>query len=71
MDGFSIFRSGIQSADQKMNLMNLRNLLIVFSLTSIAFAYPPLTEAEQEKQADAIAWCEVTKITLLEAASYA
>lgn len=47
--------------------MNLRNLLIVFSLTSTTFAYPPLTEAEQEKQADAIAWCEVTKITLLEA----
>jgi hypothetical protein len=29
-----------------MNLMDLRNLLIVFCLTAIAFAYPRLTEAE-------------------------
>jgi hypothetical protein len=45
----------------------MRSLLIAFTLVSSAFAYPPMTEAEQEKYANGVAWCEVTRVDLLEA----
>jgi hypothetical protein len=39
---------------------------ILLTVTCMAFGYPPATEAEQEKYAKAVAWCEVVKIDLLE-----
>ena len=39
-------------------------LLLIFSVS--ALAYPPDSEEVQEKRAQAVAWCEVTQIELLE-----
>lgn len=57
----------LRRSPKKRSPMSIRLIaFVLLTLTCLALGYPPASEAEQEKYAKAVAWCEVVKIDLLE-----